>query len=315
VSTHAQAYLKHPRTTLAAACDRDEARLLAFGKRWGVKQLYRTTEELFKKEKIDVVSICTWNQSHAALVEQAVRQGVKAIICEKPIADSLHNADQMIQICGARGVPLLINHTRRYILFYHRIHQMIHTGDVGAIQSVSCYYTAGVLNTGTHLFDILHHFFGEIAWVWADPSRILGTTDRTYNGYLYFKRGFGCSLTALDVNPYLMFEVDIYGTKKRVRLTNSGSEAHVWGIEKDPLFSGYRSLKVQKIIRGSLDSGFTNMVSAAIDLIERKKPVYCSGENGRANLEIAVALHESAKQGGQRVILPIRQRRVSLQSS
>jgi len=314
ISTHAQAYLKHPRTKLVAACDRDKGRLLAFGKRWGIKKLYSSLEELLKKEKIDILSICTPNQTHAMLAEQAVQHGVKGIVCEKPIADSLHHADHLIETCRKQGVPLLINHIRRYVPLYHRIYQMIHKGELGKIQGISCYYSAGVLNTGTHLFDILNHFFGEVAWVWADPSHVLGTTDRTYNGYLFFKRGFGCSLTAVEVAPYLMFEVDIYGSKKRVRLTNSGSEAQIWRSVKSPQFTGYRSLELHKTLKGSFDRGFINLVSSAVDLVEKKKPIYCSGEHGRANLEIAVALHESAKQGGQRVELPLKQRRLSLQS-
>lgn len=306
IVTHAQAYLSNPRTELAAACDLDPQRLAAFGKTWGVPKLYTDFQKMLREEKIDILSICAWNAAHARLAETAVRNGVRGIICEKPVADTLANADRMIRICAAKKVPLLINYTRRYAPLYHVIKKSIDDGKLGDIQGLSCYYTAGVVNTGTHLFDFLNYFFGDVEWVWADSSRILGDQDKSFSGYLYFKKGFGCTLTALDVNQYLIFEADIYGSKKRIRLTDSGAAAKMWNVVSHPEFSGYRALKESGGLKGDLGQGLRNLVQNLLDAIEGKASPLCSGQDGRASLEIALALGLSAKAGGKKIRLPLK---------
>jgi predicted dehydrogenase len=314
IITHAQAYLANPQTKLVAACDRDSQRLAEFGERWGGTNLYTDFEQMLKKEKIDLLSICTWNATHASLVETAVKAGVKGIICEKPIADTLASADRMIRACRAKKVPLLINYTRRYVTLYRKIKTMIDHGELGQIQAISCYYTAGTINTGTHLFDFLRYFFGDVQWVWADPSKALGDHDKSFSGYLYFKKGFGCTLSALDVQSYLIFEADIYGTKKRLRITNSGAGAELWDVIPHPTFSGYRALSAGSPLKGDLGEGLPNLVKSLVKSVKKKSAVICSGADGRASLEIAVALHLSAGRSGVRVNLPVNATRFKLTS-
>ena len=68
VVTHAQAYQRHPRTVLVAACDLDAQRLSAFGEQWKVKSLYTDFETMLRKERPDLLSVCTWNTTHLASV-------------------------------------------------------------------------------------------------------------------------------------------------------------------------------------------------------------------------------------------------------
>ena len=99
VVTHAQAYRAHPDTQLVAACDLDRGRLEAFGRQWGVKRLYTDAKEMLASEKPDFLSICTWNDSHCQIVEDAVKSGVKALFTEKPMAKTLLEADRMVELC------------------------------------------------------------------------------------------------------------------------------------------------------------------------------------------------------------------------
>ena len=129
IVTHAQAYLNEPRTELVAACDLDRGRLEDFGKRWKVRSLYTDFSMMLRREKPDLLSVCTWGPTHAALVEQAVKDGVRGIICEKPISDTPKAAEKMIRLCRRKKVPLLDNHTRRFMAPYHPIRGMIAPGD------------------------------------------------------------------------------------------------------------------------------------------------------------------------------------------
>ncbi len=308
IITHAQAYLANSSVEFRAACDLDSERLTQFGKDWKVPALYQDVEEMVRKEKLDLVSICTWNSSHAAIADAALKAGVKGIICEKPIADSLRASDRMIVACRKRQAPLLVNYTRRYVRLFHELKAWMDRGGLGDIQAVTCYYTAGTVNTGTHLFDFLRYFFGDVASVWADPVATVPSTsgDISVSGVLRFKKGFSATVTALDVSAYLVFDADIYGTKGRMRLIKSGTEAISWRVVPHPQFTGYKSIAPGPVKTGDLGEGLPGLVADAIRCIRRGVRPISSGEDGRAALEIAAALRLSAEADGRILKLPLK---------
>ena len=313
VVTHAQAYLSHPRIELAAACDLDEKRLSEFGERWGVRRLYKDFDDMMRAEKPDLLSICTWNTSHAPLALRAVQYGVKGILCEKPIADSLKNAATMIEAAKKKRVPLLVNYFRRYNPLHRKLKKMIEDGALGDIQSISCYYTAGIMNTGTHLFDTLMYFFGDIAWVWADKGTKPLASDPTVDGHLFFKKGFGCSLTGLDVKQYLQFEIDIYGSKKRLRLSDVGLKAEFWDVVDHPMLSGYKTLRPGKTLSTDFSRDLWNTVDNLTSCVSGDASPLCSGEDAKKSLETALAISLSLK-SGKKVTLPLKNNRIQLES-
>lgn len=308
VVTHAQGYLADPSVEFRAACDLDRVRLEEFGKDWKVPALYADVAEMIQKEKLDLVSICTWNSSHAAITDLALRAGVRGIVCEKPIADSLRAADRMITACRRKRVPLLVNYTRRYVKLFQELKRWMDGGGLGEIQAVSCYYTAGTVNTGTHLFDFLRYFFGDVAWVAADPDAVVPSAsgDVSVSGTLRFKKGFSATVAALDVNAYLVFEADIYGTRGRLRLTDSGARAMTWQVIPHPEFSGYRALKPGPESHGDLGQGLSELITDAVRCARKRSRPICSGEDGRAALEIAAALRLSAEAHGKILRLPLK---------
>jgi len=117
VSTHAGAYVRTPGVDLVGLCDIDTTALDRFGEKFGVSGRYVDLSTMLAKEQLDILSVCIWNQMHREVVEQAVDAGVKAVFCEKPIAESLQAADAMIQECARHGVILMIDHQRRFDRF------------------------------------------------------------------------------------------------------------------------------------------------------------------------------------------------------
>lgn len=85
-------------------------------------------EELF--EAVDVVDICTPTDLHRPLTEAAATAGCH-VICEKPIALSLANAEAMIEACRAAGVHLLIGHVVRYFPEYAAAQAAVAAGRIG----------------------------------------------------------------------------------------------------------------------------------------------------------------------------------------
>ena len=163
--SHSGAYTKFEKTELFALCDLDEERLKRCAEKWGVKKIYTDYKKMLKNEDLDILSICTWNKTHLPILKFAVENGVKAIYCEKPISTNIKEADEMIKLCKDHNVFLLVNHWRRFDGFHPRIKKFIDEGKLGEVQQASFYYTAGIANSGSHLFDLIRYFFGDVEWI------------------------------------------------------------------------------------------------------------------------------------------------------
>ncbi|MFC1917388.1 Gfo/Idh/MocA family protein [Chloroflexota bacterium] len=318
VSTHAGAYAAANGVKLVAVADLDRQKLEKCGKRWGVSSLYENYQEMLRRETLDILSVCTWNSTHLEIVREAVNHGVKAIFCEKPIADTLAHADEMIGLCREKSVVLQINHGRRFDIFHQTVRDFLREGKLGRVQQVTFYYTAGIANTGSHMFDLLCFFFGDVDWVQAAYSQNKSTNplDPNIDGIMKFSSGLFGAVQACDVKDFLIFEMDCLGIKGRFNLIHGGSGIEYYEVKESEFFSGYREL-----VRSSspLDANVPkkSMVSAVEHLIEclqgGKKSI-SGGENGRASLELICAFHESAGASGRKIPLPLKDSGVEIKS-
>jgi len=86
--THAEAYMLANPSIRLLGVDPNPENLAAFGKRFGVvaEDLFASTEALYAALTPDVVSVCTWPKLHAEQVIEAAMNGVRGILCEKPMA-------------------------------------------------------------------------------------------------------------------------------------------------------------------------------------------------------------------------------------
>src|SRR5690242_10530221 len=102
VKTHAGSYFINPVTKLVALCDIDKKKLKKYGIKYNIRSLYSSSEEMFRKESLDCVSICTLANDHLNLVKQAADYGIRGIFLEKPMSDTLENARKIIQVCNKK---------------------------------------------------------------------------------------------------------------------------------------------------------------------------------------------------------------------
>lgn len=316
VSTHAGAYSTSDAIELVAVSDINEEKLEKCGKRWGVTSLYQDYKKMLREQSLDILSICTWNSTHLDIVKEALNYGVKAIFCEKPIADSLKNADEMIKRCDEKGVILQIDHQRRFDRVHQQVRKFLQDGNLGKIQQVSFYYTAGIANTGSHMFDLLRFCFGDVDWVQALYSQVQtpNPDDPNIEGMVKFRSGVFCSLKPCDVSWYNIFEMDCLGTKGRLKITRSGYDLEYYEVRESDLFSGYKELFPSKppINNESPREFMTSAVSHLAECLREDKESISSGQDGRAALELICACHESARADGKRIVLPLKDSKIRI---
>ena len=314
--THAGAYNAIKETEIAAVADINKDRLNTFSKRWGVKSIYEDYKEMLEKEELDIVSVTANTAMHCEITIEAAKSGVKAIFCEKPIATCLEEADEMIKASDRKRVKLIINHTRRWDPCYQKAKEVINKGEIGDLTSITGYFTSGLLIMGTHVFDLFRFFLGDVEWVIADTeAKIIEDandyqkTDPSGCGFVHFKNGIAGAVIGSSKKQYLIFEVDIHGTQGRIHIRDNGRTFELWTPDTERKHINYNTPNELILEQISPIERKNNMIAAVEDVIRAVKQDsegMCTGRDGRAALELALAFHKSAQEGGKKIALPLK---------
>ena len=105
---------------LAGICDTDPQALALAAGEYGVPPEHRFEDvaAMLAERKPDVVIVATTAPTHCAYTCAAAEAGAKYILCEKPMAVSLAECDQMLTVCRRHRVKLAINHQMRFMEQY-----------------------------------------------------------------------------------------------------------------------------------------------------------------------------------------------------
>ena len=134
--------------------------------------VYSDHLKMIEAENLDVLIIATAPKFRLPIVTDAAQKGVKAIYMEKPIANTLAEADKMISLCKENGVELSIGHQRRWNPNYVNIKNAIKNGDLGNVTHGVSYWTAGRIGAnGTHFLDMINFVLDD------EPVRISGAAQ------------------------------------------------------------------------------------------------------------------------------------------
>ena len=244
VNTHAKAYQLQPATELVAAADLDVQKARKFVARWAIPAAYSDVAEMLAAEHPDIVSICTPDRTHAAMLEMCLEcPSIKAVWCEKPLATDVNEAEAIVSTYAKRGVVLAVNYTRRWNEQIQRIKRALQRHEMGTIQKVIVYYTKGICHNGSHAVDLLLDWFGEVSKMQLLGSHVdFVADDPTVDAHLVFG-DISVYLLGLDEREYTLFEIDILGTLGRVKV-KSGGQTEWSRRQPDPDFDDYRNLSL-----------------------------------------------------------------------
>lgn len=303
--SHIAAYHNNPQASLIAAVDNDNESLTRVQKEWGVKRLYRDHKLMLRCEAIDIVSICTPSQTHYSILRDCIEHGVKAIWCEKPVCDDVNKAREVLSLCRRKKIILAVNYFRRWSLSHQKAREFIQDGKLGDIQRIICCYSKGLLNNGSHIIDIMHFFFGDIKWVEGYYSvNAEQRQDLSLSARLHFKKDFPATLYAFNDDYFRIIEIDIIGTKGRIRIKDSGDIFEYYSLRKHPRVKPLKALGKPECIdyRGEFMQPMNAVLEDLILCIEnKKKQPLCSGEDALKVLIVVEAIKKSFRTNGRRI--------------
>ena len=166
------------RVEVAAVCDIDGDKVKRYAEQYGVPKYYLDFNEMLEKEKLDAVSVTTWNNAHKSATVAALNAGAN-VLCEKPMAMNAAEAIEMEDAAKKSGKILMIGFVRRYGNDTAIIKDFIDGGMVGDIYYAKATYLrrngcpggwfgdknysggGPLIDLGVHVMDLARYLAGS----------------------------------------------------------------------------------------------------------------------------------------------------------
>ncbi len=325
---HAESYKRFPVVKMQAVAALDN--LEEFSKEYNISNTYKDYNEMFEKENLDLLSVCVPNFLHKKIVIAAAEAGIKNIICEKPIATSIPDAQAMIDACDKNNVRLMYAEDWLFAPALVRAKEIIEEGGIGKL----LYIKAKESHQGSHSIyaqkkeycgggTMIHLGIHPVAFVsflsGSDIKEVMGMAtaggDTNLKHHDYTGEDWAAALVTMENGVKAFVEanyithggmddkVEIYGTDGNIHIDlTKGSPIDVYSrygygyaLEKTDFTHGWTKPAVDEF----LSLGYVKEIEHFIDCaINDKEPnVGTRGEDGLKALEAVLAIYKSAESG------------------
>lgn len=179
---------------ITAVCDRHPEQAKPVMEEFGIGTYYSDYRQMFDKERPDFVDVITPPDSHLEICQAAAQRGIH-IICQKPLAPSMEEAERIVSICAAAGVRFMVHENFRFQPWHRELKRQLDKGTIGErVHSVSIRTRMGdgwgddaylarqpyfrdypkllIFETGVHFIDTFRYLCGEICGVFASLRRL-----------------------------------------------------------------------------------------------------------------------------------------------
>jgi predicted dehydrogenase len=152
------AFIRSPSVALRAVASRDLGRAQALAETLEAPRAYGSYLELLQDPEIDAVYVSLPNAQHHAWVLSALRQG-KHVLCEKPLALSLEQAQEMATVAAAEGRYLMEAFMYRFQPRIQRAWTLVNSGGLGRLHHARARFTFRLSDS----FDQTNYRFSSLA--------------------------------------------------------------------------------------------------------------------------------------------------------
>jgi predicted dehydrogenase len=314
---HIRGYLESGRFEIVALADLHESAMDEVDRDFSISPTHYTdARKMMEDAHPDVVSIGTWHSGHPEWTIAAASYQPKAILCEKPMADTPGRAEQMLIACNRNDVKLAIAHQRRFLPAYTLARQMIAEGAIGDVQWMTAVGAQGLPNYCTHQTDMFRYLLSDDTCTWV-MGNIERKTDRwerntriedSAEAVFQFAGGARANIIC-DLGAEVYQGAKIYGsdglidlTVKNLQILNASTsgkwETHQpegrWAQPDEPRFEYHEAGVAQA-------EELANWVEDKIDVHRGES------QHGYQALQMIHAIYESAR-CHERVVLPLQTR-------
>ena len=291
------------KSTVQSVFSHDNQRAKDIALRHGIPQYFSDYDD-FLNSDIDAVYISSANADHYNQVIYAAKAG-KNILCEKPLALSTAEAEEMVTVCKQNGVKLAVNYVFHFHPLVKKAKELIENEMIGKFISVTTNFNieiapssnfrhskagggGALMDVGTHMIDLLRYFGGEI-------SSVCGVMDTVV--YKSEVDDFASAIAKFENGGYGYFNVSFNSKKAFNRIEILGHRGAI-SIEK-MIANRYSPAKLTILIEGEAKKSFRKRTNKQVQLLKsvqksfskNEEPVV-SGYDGLINLKIMEELRK-----------------------
>ncbi|OGF20695.1 hypothetical protein A2316_02790 [Candidatus Falkowbacteria bacterium RIFOXYB2_FULL_38_15] len=131
---HLRIYSEIPTVRIVSISDLNPVLIRALATQYQLNA-YIDFREMLDREKIDIVSICVPTSKHYTTARECIERGINVLL-EKPIADDLRQALDLLDLSKKMSVKFLVGHVERFNPMIGRIKEIIEQGQIGRIIAI-----------------------------------------------------------------------------------------------------------------------------------------------------------------------------------
>lgn len=265
---------------------------------------------------VDLVDVCTPTPAHKEGVLAAAAAG-KAVVCEKPIARHLKDAEEMIAACEAAGVRLFIAHVVRFFPQYVKAKALQDAGELGrpgVLRTVragsfprldpdtwyNSFAQGGgvVMDLSIHDLDFARWLFGDVERVFARGLTFAGESMRDHSLItLRFKNGAIGHIEGSWASPPGQFRTALEVAGEGTLLEWDSSDPSPFTVQVDAAKTGDEKIPGADNPLAATDDPYYLELKHVLECLDADEPFLVSPHDGLMALKLSLAAIESIKTG------------------
>jgi predicted dehydrogenase len=303
---------------LVAVMARDKTKAEAFAKKHAVANFYDSAEALCNDKEIDVVYVASPTFLHCEHAVLAAQSG-KHVLCEKPMAPTLQECDQMISAAKENDVALMIGHNMRFHAVHQKVKEMIADGLIGTVGlaraeiitsfkknqgdkfATDQFRLNRTIGGGGVLFDMGIHAIDVLRFILDDDVEEVNAFSQnlfiecngedTVSAVLKFKKGAYGAIATSGALPYARNGVEVYGDKGAIMTDGS-----VWIAARSGEIKVFADDK-WVTHTAEINNCYLAEVEHFLQCLSENRPPAVAGEEAKENLRVVLAAYRSMDAG------------------
>jgi myo-inositol 2-dehydrogenase/D-chiro-inositol 1-dehydrogenase len=308
---HAENIVRHPGARLGAIVDVDRAAAERLAGRHGAT--VATQAAVLADPAIDAVVIASSTNTHAELVEAAVRAG-KAVFCEKPLDIDRRRAEACLAVVAECSVPLMVGFNRRFDPHFSRLERQLRAGRIGRVELLSITSRdpspppLAYLRVSGGLFrDMMIHDFDMARWLLGEePVEIYAAASVLTDPAVAEARDVDTAVVTLRTRSGALCQISnsrraVYGYDQRIEILGSKGALRADNVaESTVVFAGADAIVSDKPLPFFLEryaEAYRRELDHFVDALTRGTPPSPGGVDGVKALALADAALQSLETG------------------
>lgn len=266
VRTHARAFHRPPQSEIVGIVNPDLSSAGEFCRRLDLRvPIHSSLDEARSLGPIDLVVIASPTKFHVEQLREALKLSPRAVLCEKPLANSSVGLEALLAEYRQASVLLAVNYHRRWDVGVRRLLTRTQSGEYGAFRGGKVYYSKGIIHNASHALNLIQAFAGERASCVYRALSPWGTHgDHAGDFIVQWDKDARVSFHYCRDDRFSVFEVDLLFEKGRILFADNEGEVCLFQVLPSELPDRRPVLKIAQRTPSTLPTAFKEMASNVI---------------------------------------------------